>query len=47
MIKIIHVTFDNVPWASEQTGLSYDELLDLLNEATAAGYVCTVQCPSS
>ena len=44
MIKIIHVTYENVPWAVEVSGLSMDEILDELNKAKAGGYVCTVEC---
>lgn len=42
MVTIIEVTFDNLPWAMEFSGKSYDELLDLLNDARANGYVCTL-----
>ena len=44
MVTIIRVTLDNLPWAMEFSGKSYDELLDLYNEADKAGYVCTVEC---
>ena len=43
MVYIIHVTFQNVPWAVEVSGLSYDEVLDRLIEADKAGYVCTIE----
>jgi hypothetical protein len=46
MVKIIEVTMDNIPWAVEVSGKSFDEILDALNDAQANGYVCTVECLS-
>lgn len=46
-IVIIEVTLDNLPWAMERSGKSYDELLDLYNEAQANGYVCTLDVSTS
>jgi hypothetical protein len=43
-VKIILVTYTNVAWAVEVSGRSYDYILDELNKAHAAGYVCTVTC---
>lgn len=43
MVYIVHATFENVAWVVEVTGLSYDEVLDCLNEAHNAGYVCTIE----
>jgi hypothetical protein len=44
MVKIIQVTWNNIPWAVEVSGLSMDEILDALNDAERCGYVCTVEC---
>lgn len=46
-VTIIHATYDNVPYVAEMTGLSYDEIFDLLNEARVYDYPCTIQIPSS
>lgn len=43
-VKIIEVTWENIPWAVEVSGRSMDEILDALNEAQRGGYVCTIQC---
>lgn len=44
MIMIIEVTLENLPWAMEMSGKSYDELLDLILDARKNGYVATLEC---
>lgn len=43
-LVIIRVTWNNIPWAVERSGRSYDYILDALNDAEKNGYVCTVTC---
>ena len=43
MIMIIEVTLENLPWAMEMSGKSYDELLDLILDARKNGYVATLE----
>lgn len=47
MVTIIELRLDNFPWAMEISGKTYDELLDIWNDAEKNGYVPTVECPSS
>ena len=47
MVTIIHVTYENLSWAHEISGKSWDELLDALLEAEKYDMPCTVECPSS